>query len=322
MRGMNTLAPIPLRTPSPPEAATPAAEAWRESVLPIRCHGHVLPGILAEPAGPFPPTSPLAMIVVVGGPQYRAGSHRHFVGLSRHVAAAGIPVLRFDVRGMGDAEGDRRSFEDLDEDIGAALDALLARQPPGTRAVLWGLCDGASASLLYLDRRRDPRVAGLVLLNPWVRSEATLARTQVKHYYAQRLLQPAFWSKLLCGGVGLGALSGLWHSVRVAGLGGTASPATEAAMTFQQRMARQWRRFDGHILLLLSGNDYTAREFEEAVDTDPAWRGAMQRDRLKRVDLPGADHTLSDAAGRLGCEAATLQWLNALAGPPTTVARR
>jgi hypothetical protein len=35
------------------------------------------------------------------------------------------------------------------------------------------------------------------------------------------------------------------------------------------------------------------------------------------VDLPGADHTLSDAAGRLACEAATLRWLQTLATPST-----
>ena len=33
---------------------------------------------------------------------------------------------------------------------------------------------------------RDPRVAGLALLNPWVRSDAGLARARVKHYYRQR----------------------------------------------------------------------------------------------------------------------------------------
>lgn len=316
---MTILAPDPQRPPSTPANAAPTTCTWHESVLPIRCHGQVLPAILAQPVSPSQMASPLAMLVVVGGPQYRAGSHRQFVKLSRHFAAVGVPVLRFDVRGMGDAEGEQRSFENLDDDIAAAIDALLASQPRGTRAVLWGLCDGASASLLYLDRRLDSRVAGVALLNPWVRSRATLARTQVKHYYAQRLLEPAFWAKLLRGGVGPGALSGLWSSLRAARIG-AAIPLDEADITFQQCMARQWRRFDGHILLLLSGNDYTAREFEETVANDPAWRGAMKRAKLQRVDLPGADHTLSDAAGRLACEAATLRWLQTLATPSTSKA--
>jgi hypothetical protein len=42
-------------------------------------------------------------------------------------------------------------------------------------------------------------IAGLVLLNPWVRSEVSLAQTHIKHYYGQRLLQGEFWRKLLSG---------------------------------------------------------------------------------------------------------------------------
>ncbi len=298
-----------------PGEARLRAEAWRETVLPIDCHGQTLPGILAQPAAATSPCAGIAVLIVVGGPQYRVGSHRQFVSLARQLASAGVPTLRFDVRGMGDAAGEIRSFDALDDDIAAALDTLLATQPAGTRAALWGLCDGAAASLLYLDRRRDPRVVGVALLNPWVRSPATLARTQVKHYYAQRLLQPGFWAKLMRGGVGVGALSGLWQSLRTAQRGGNGD-ALDAALPFQHRMARQWQRFDGHILLLLSGKDYTAREFEEAVATDPAWQGAMQHIRLRRVDLPDADHTLSDEAGRAACEFATLRWVQVL--PATT----
>ena len=41
------------------------------------------------------------MLIVVGGPQYRAGSHRQFTLLARDVAATGVPTMRFDYRGMG-----------------------------------------------------------------------------------------------------------------------------------------------------------------------------------------------------------------------------
>ena len=47
----------------------------------------------------------------------------------------------------------------------------------------------------------DSRVAGIVAANPWARSAATLAATQLKHYYVARLLQPEFWRKLLRGGL-------------------------------------------------------------------------------------------------------------------------
>ena len=45
---------------------------------------------------PGAPDSERGVLVVVGGPQYRVGSHRQFVLLARALAAAGIPVLRFD----------------------------------------------------------------------------------------------------------------------------------------------------------------------------------------------------------------------------------
>ena len=48
---------------------------------------------------------------MVGGPQYRVGSHRQFTLMARAFAAAGYPVLRFDYRGIGDSEGESRGFE-------------------------------------------------------------------------------------------------------------------------------------------------------------------------------------------------------------------
>jgi hypothetical protein len=67
------------------------------------------------------------------------------------------------------------------------------------RVVLWGLCDAASAALDYWHSARDSRVAAMALLNPWVRSETTLAKAHIKHYYAQRIVSREFWSKLFAG---------------------------------------------------------------------------------------------------------------------------
>src|SRR6185312_9356840 len=137
------------------------------------------------------------VVIVVGGPQYRVGSHRQFVLLARALANAGIACLRFDYRGMGDAEGPFVGFTDVGADIGAAVDAFLARVPTLERIVLWGLCDGATASVFHA--AADPRIAGLALFNPWVRTQAGEAKTALKHYYARRLADPAFWRKLAAG---------------------------------------------------------------------------------------------------------------------------
>lgn len=280
-----------------------------ESALTLNCAGDLLPAVLAQPALDMP-TQPLGVLVVVGGPQYRIGSHRQFVQLARHLAAHGYPVLRFDVRGMGDSPGEARSFEDLHDDVAAGIDGLLQAVPALRSVVLWGLCDGAAASLLYLHERADPRVAGLCLLNPWARSPQGLARTQIRHYYAARLLQAGFWRKLLRGGVGLRALRDLAGNLRQAAAKG-AAPATT---TFQQRMASAWRAFPGRILLLLSAQDLTAQEFTEHARTDPAWAGLLARPQVERAVLDQADHTLSTPQPRAQMERLTLQWLDGLRG--------
>lgn len=284
--------------------------ACTEQVLRFDCEGQPLLGVLSLPPAP----AQTAVLIVVGGPQYRAGSHRQFVLLARSLAAGGIAALRFDVRGMGDSGGAQRSFEALDADIGAAIDALLAAVPGVHRIALWGLCDGASAALMYCHATRDARIGALCLANPWVRSEATLARTHVKHYYFERLRQRAFWTKLLSGQIALGAVAGLFRNLRLA----WQKPATTGkavSMPFQKRMAVGWRAFPGDILLLLSSDDHTAKEFLEVATTDPEWRGALQRAGVERRDLDGADHTFSEDDARQQVEALTLSWLKRTLSP-------
>lgn len=290
---------------------TPVALAHAETAVAFPCAGEVLHGVLAQPAAPRA-SAAVGVLIVVGGPQYRIGSHRQFVLLARHLAAHGHAVLRFDVRGMGESSGAQRSFEALHDDIAAGVDRLM--QVDGVeRVALWGLCDGASASLLYLDATADPRVAGVALLNPWVRSPESLARTHVKHYYRERLLQPAFWGKLLRGGVGLTALRELGTNALRAvrrGPGG-------GALSFQQRMARAWGRFDGYILVLLSEQDWTAREFLEHLGESADWRGVRQHPRLHWEDIASADHTFAVQEARLQMEELTARWLETVQRDPS-----
>lgn len=273
---------------------------YAEAAIRFACQDETLFGILATPAQ----ASDIGVVVIVGGPQTRVGSHRQFVLLSRALAAAGYPVLRFDYRGMGDSSGAQRTFEHVAPDIGAAIDTLQAQCPTIRRIVLWGLCDAASAALLYNDETHDPRIAGLCLLNPWVRSEATLARTQVKHYYGQRLLQKAFWAKLLSGQLNIfNAISELLRKLRQT----SAQPGQ--TLGFQERMARGLMIFSGKVQLILSGDDYTAKEFLEYAAISPEWRGILDRPDLTRCDIPGADHTFSSQEWCKTVENACIDWL-------------
>lgn len=278
---------------------------FSEQVVTFACAGEQMLGILALPEQ----AQKIGVLLLVGGPQYRVGSHRQFLLLARTLAAAGYPTMRFDYRGMGDSEGDLRHFEAVNDDIAAAIAAFQAHCPQVTKLVLWGLCDAASSALLYWDAVKDARVSGLVLLNPWVRSETSLARAHIKHYYGQRLLQAEFWRKLLTGKLGLGrAIGGFIGSLNRARQDKRSAVATES-LPFQKRMARGLATFPGTVLLLLSGNDYTAKEFLETVKADSAWAAALGQPSVTRVDIAEADHTFSSAEWRGQVENITRQWL-------------
>lgn len=275
-----------------------------EQALTFDCAGDVLIGIVSVPDR----ARDTGVLIIVGGPQYRAGSHRQFVLLARGLAARGYPAMRFDYRGMGDSSGASRSFEDVAPDISAAIAAFREACPSVSKVVLWGLCDAASAALLYLDGKRWAPIAGLVLANPWVRSEATIAKTKVKHYYVARMFEREVWAKALRGQVDLrNALGGFVQAARSARRAThTSDPMPES---FRERMASSLAAFRGPVLLILSGRDLTAREFDEYARANRTWRGLLAQKAVDRCDIEEADHTFSSAGSRSRVEMATVDWI-------------
>jgi uncharacterized protein len=279
------------------------------------CGGEELLGIVSTPEHALE----AGVLVIVGGPQYRVGSHRQFVLLSRALAEAGIPCMRFDHRGIGDSSGTMRSFEEIGEDIRAALDALIERVPQLKKVILWGLCDAASAACLYAPT--DSRIAGLVLLNPWVRTEASEAATYLRHYYFRRLTEPTFWRKIFRGEFAIGrSLHSVVTLTRKA-LGsrnvseGPRSSGTDEAPrpgSLPERMAAAVARYRGSILIVLSGKDYTAAEFRDAANRSAAWRARLSDSRTRIIELAESDHTFSSAMWRGDVTRATIDWLKEL----------
>jgi exosortase A-associated hydrolase 1 len=217
-----------------------------------------------------------------------------------------MPALRFDYRGMGDSDGDTRSFDAVDADIAAAIDALV-RETGAMRVVLWGLCDGASAAMIYA--ARDPRVVGVIAVNPWAHTAQVEASTRLRHYYVRRVLSREFWQKLFAGGVDV-RRSGddLIGAVRTA----ATAQASGASDAYLPRMHEGWARLRRPILLMLSGSDLTAREFEAWVAAD-ARRGELaRRPGCAITAIRDADHTFSSRASRDAMTRCTLDWLRAL----------
>jgi exosortase A-associated hydrolase 1 len=272
----------------------------------FECDDARLIGIVSEPVGS---ARAVGVIIVVGGPQYRVGSHRQFTLLARHLAEQGVPAFRFDYRGMGDSEGAERTFEDVDADIRCAVDAFQRSCPQVQGVVLWGLCDGASAALMYAPS--DPRVRGLVLANPWVRSEQSHGAATVKHYYGGRLRSAAFWRKLATGQVNvLEAVRGVANSA----LKAWRKPVGAVdRTTYQDRMLAGWQRTARPTLLLLSGNDMTAQEFVDLTHQDPRWAGCLALAGVQRQELAEADHTFSTARWRRDVETSVVAWMGRLA---------
>jgi exosortase A-associated hydrolase 1 len=279
---------------------------YDEQAVTFECQGATLFGIASVPQQP----GARGVLIVVGGPQYRVGSHRQFALLGRSLAAQGIPAMRFDYRGMGDSGGEARTFEEVGLDLRAAIDHFIATVPGMREVAIWGLCDAASAALFY--GAGDARVCGLVLLNPWVRTSGGHAKATLKHYYLDRLLQPALWRKIASGRFDLGgALRSFSRLLGAAAGKPVATPAGQAnaGAPLPDRMLAGLAGFKGKVLLILSGRDLTAQEFSDLAKSSGQWQRLLGASHVTRRSLEAADHTFSRREWRDQVSAWTGDWI-------------
>jgi hypothetical protein len=144
-----------------------------------------------------------------------------------------------------------------------------------------------------------------VLVNPWVRTETGVARAQLKHYYVARLFQRSFWQKVLHGELHVGRmLSGVARALRQA-----AARRADAGLPLPQRMENGLSKFEGPVLLILSGNDLTAQEFKDVVAGSTRWQGLLQERRVTRRELAEANHTFARCDWRAKVAQWTVEWL-------------
>jgi exosortase A-associated hydrolase 1 len=276
---------------------------YDEIPLTFDCMGARLVGVLSRPSTP----AGVGVIIVVGGPQYRVGSHRQFVLLARALADAGIACLRFDYRGMGDSEGDPTPYGETGPDIDAAVRELRFRVPEIRQVVLWGLCDGAAASAFAAG---SAGVAGMILVNPWVHTKESESQATVTHYYRRRLVEGVFWRKALTGKIEVVRSARqfwrtLWEVMRARMP--SRRPVKEDALPV--RVAYGIKGHAGPTLIVLSGRDRTADEFRIHAARPGLLAQALERPSVSIVEAPEADHTFSSAKWRNEVAATTLAWL-------------
>jgi dienelactone hydrolase len=96
---------------------------------------------------------------------HRVGPHRLYVRLARDLARMGFSSLRVDLAGKGDSPSrpGLTNQQSAAADYEEILRVLESRLGPGPR-VLAGLCSGADNAIRLAPR--DPRVVGLLLLDP------------------------------------------------------------------------------------------------------------------------------------------------------------
>ena len=179
-------------------------DAFRERPLVVERASGSLRGIVAEPAAAG--EAPLALVFLNAGAIRRTGPNRLWTRAARRWAERGIPSLRLDVEGIGDADGDGEVYQEVGRfhephlltHVAAALDALVEQGFP-PRFVLIGLCSGGHWA--FKTALRDERAAAAVMINTrilyWhehLDPARDLRRTRL-------LVRPVTWKRLLRGDV-------------------------------------------------------------------------------------------------------------------------
>lgn len=172
-------------------------------ILSFPCAGETLIGTLDAAQGAT------GLLIVSGGNEVRCGAHRGMALLAADLAAAGVPVFRFDRRGIGDSTGENQGYAESGPDIAAAAAAFRAAAPQVTRIVGFGICDAATALAGF---HRDGAINALVLANPWIGDEGDglPPASAIRAHYADRARDPRQWLRAARGGINIGnAISGL-----------------------------------------------------------------------------------------------------------------
>jgi hypothetical protein len=239
------------------------------------------------------------------------GPNRMWVETSRAWAARGVPALRVDLQGIGEADGESSGvlrvadfYEPRYEaQVGAVLDALEEREP-GTSFVLIGLCAGGYWA--FQAAVSDERVRAATLINAGALRWHVDLLAEREARKASRAFERRWWGKLVRGEVEPAKLRALARSLLVKagrslrGLGrrqlggGTGAALIEGIEADLDRL----RDSDTRLVVAFSGEEPLCAEFE-------AGGLATRIDSWPNIELrflPGSDHTLRPISAQIAAE--------------------
>ena len=169
----------------------------------VAVEGRRLYGLLETPAG----AACGGVVVVHGWGGCRVGPHRILVETGRELVRRGFAVLRFDLGGRGESEGEPPEA-DLDAMIGdvrAAVGVLRRTLDAEAPIGLLGMCSGGNVALA--GAALDGGIAGVAAWSTYPFQEQHTGGQDARrtgHFlkvYAAKALRPSTWRKLLRGAV-------------------------------------------------------------------------------------------------------------------------
>ena len=175
----------------------------KEAVFEILVHGETIHGIWHQPVEHVKKT---AVVILHGWAGYRTGPHDMLVKTVRNLAVKGYDCFRFDFRGKGYSQGDRRKtnnrsmLDDLDavlQHVNHVLDC--------PQIVLAGICSGAKLAIYYARSGSLPVMHVVEMSTPVLRQsdvETTLAANHAKNNlkeYIKKAFRMETWRKLAAG---------------------------------------------------------------------------------------------------------------------------
>lgn len=303
----------------------------REAIMFPNREGLRLFGILHRPSDAVPEKD-IGVIFLSPGVKTRVAPHRLYNRMAESLLKQGYPVLRFDFHGLGDSEGElpERQLADLYatvqdgryvEDTLCALDWMQDRLGID-RFVLAGLCGGAITGLLAAGK--DHRARGVLGLGLPVALDGRdvdasrfMTQGQLEDMgasYLRKLANPRAWLRLLTLRTDYRMLVRA-VSRRILGRRPRPVPLPEGGPVSNLNPLFPPAFFDflassGKLLLVFSGADRLAWEFDEKFSQPYAEKLRGLGDAYEIHSIPNANHILSDPEWRREMQAISDSWLS------------